>query len=77
MPLEFLELEKELQTIIAGLRNGLALRDMSFGALFVGIRNEGFMIVLAETMPAELRISMLTYLISAAHETIEHYRKAS
>jgi hypothetical protein len=80
MSVEVIQIEKSLQFTISSLRERLARRRFAFGALFIGLQDEnpgGNIIVMADGMPAEMRIKMLTDLIEAAHKTIEHYRKAS
>jgi hypothetical protein len=74
--------EKSLQSTIISLREKLARREMAFGALFVGVRSDtnqppGYLILMAEETPANIRIQMLSDLIECARKTIEHYRKAS
>ncbi len=73
--------EQSLQFTIRTLREKLARRNFAFGALFIGVKEPkqpmGYLILMAEDMPSDLRIQMLSDLIDSAKQTIEHYRKAS
>lgn len=76
------QVEQSLQQTINALREKLARRNMAFGALFIGMKSddnqpEGNLIVMADFMPAEIRIQVLTELIDSAQKTIEHYRRVS
>lgn len=75
--LETMEIEHKLAETIGNLRVELANRGMAFGALYVAVQKGGSMVILAETMPAHLRVKLLEELAETCHIMISEYRKES